>query len=48
MTMLAWGMVDHQDGYEKAGQWDYALKCLKWGADYMIKVSLQNSFLYFY
>jgi hypothetical protein len=37
MTILAWGMVDHQDGYEKAGEWRNALETLRWGTDYMIK-----------
>jgi len=36
--MLAWGMLEHQDGYAKAGEWANALDCLKWATDYMIKV----------
>lgn len=38
MTMLAWGMYDSKQGYQKAGQWTNALACLRWGMDYMIKV----------
>lgn len=38
MTYLAWGMYDSKDGYRKAGQWEQALSCLKWGMDYFIKV----------
>lgn len=38
MTFLAWGMYDSMDGYKKAGQWENALSCLKWGMDYFIKV----------
>lgn len=38
MTFIAWGMVDSMDGYKKAGQWENALSCLKWGMNYFIKV----------
>lgn len=38
MSMLAWGMADFKEGYQKAGQWEYAKDALRWGMDYMIKV----------
>lgn len=45
MTFLAWGMYESRDGYEKAGQWENALACLRWGMDYFIKVgALTKSF----
>lgn len=38
LTFLAWGMLDSKEGYQKAGQWDNGLSCLRWGLDYFIKV----------
>ena len=37
LTLLAWSGVDYADGYKKAGQWDYLLDAVRWGADYFIK-----------
>jgi len=41
MTMLGWGLVDHEAGYKKAGEYDNGLATLKWGTDYLIKVILK-------
>ena len=38
MTVLAWGAVDYEDAYTKAGEMENVLKALKWGTDYFIKV----------
>ncbi|XP_037040724.1 endoglucanase E-4-like [Bradysia coprophila] len=46
MTMLAWGMYDSKQGYQKAGQWTNALACLRWGMDYMIKTHPSANVLY--
>ena len=35
-TILAWGGVSFQDGYDKAGQTEYLAECLKWSTDYFI------------
>jgi len=35
-TILAWGGINFKDGYEKAGQMDYLIDCLKWSTDYFI------------
>lgn len=43
MTLLAWGMYDSRVGYERAGQWSYALDALRWGTDYMIRVKQLHS-----
>jgi endoglucanase len=35
-TMLAWGLVDYQQGYQDAGQYQAALANLRWNDDYII------------
>ena len=37
MTMLAWGVEEYSDAYEKIGQHDEALDAVKWGTDYILK-----------
>ena len=37
MTMLAWGVEEYSDAYDKIGQKDEALDAVKWGTDYIIK-----------
>ncbi|KAJ6644009.1 Endoglucanase E-4 [Pseudolycoriella hygida] len=46
MTYLAWGMYDSVEGYQKAGQWENALSCLRWGMDYFIKIHPSPNVLY--
>ncbi|KAG4075281.1 hypothetical protein HA402_003072 [Bradysia odoriphaga] len=46
MTFLAWGMYDSKEGYEKSGQWENALACLRWGMDYLIKTHPSPNVLY--
>jgi len=36
ITMLAWGGVNYQAGYEAAGQLQWFKECLQWGTDYLI------------
>lgn len=38
ITTLAMGGIDFRDGYISAGQFDYLLDAVKWGADYYLKV----------
>jgi endoglucanase len=45
-TMLAWGMVEYRDAYEKAGQLKYALDNLKWATDYFLKAHTAPMELY--
>ncbi|MFL6112561.1 MAG: glycoside hydrolase family 9 protein, partial [Catenulispora sp.] len=37
MTTLAWGAIDDKAGYQKAGQWSYVERNLRWGDDFIIK-----------
>ncbi|XP_037042777.1 endoglucanase E-4-like [Bradysia coprophila] len=46
MTMLAWGMLDSRAGYERAGQWSFAIDALRWGTDYMIRIHPSANELY--
>lgn len=41
ITTLAMGGIDFKDGYLAAGQFDYLLDAVKWGADYYLKVFLK-------
>jgi endoglucanase len=36
MNMLAWGLIDYQQGYSAAGQYPSALENLRWGDDYIL------------
>jgi len=36
-TMLAWGVVEYRDAYEKAGQLPFILDNIRWATDYFIK-----------
>jgi endoglucanase len=36
MNMLAWGLLDYQQGYQDAGQYQTALENLRWGDDYIL------------
>lgn len=37
ISILAWGMVDYNDGYLAAGEYENGLDMLRWGLDYMVK-----------
>ena len=37
MTLLAWSGIEFTDAYKQAGQYQYLLDTIKWGADYFIK-----------
>lgn len=41
ITTLAMGGIDFKNGYVSAGQFDYLLDAVKWGADYYLKVFQQ-------
>jgi hypothetical protein len=36
LHVLAWGMLDFMTGYEASGQLQYALRTLKFGADFLM------------
>ena len=46
LTLLAWSGIDFAEGYKKAGQWDYYLDTIKWGADYFMKCHSGKDELY--
>ena len=46
LTLLAWSGIDFASGYKKAGQWQYYLDMIKWGADYFIKCHSGKDELY--
>ena len=35
-TLLGWGVIDYEDGYRAAGEYDAALDSLKWSYDYLM------------
>ena len=46
VTLLAMGMIRYKAGYEKAGEWDNALSCVKWPLDYLVKCHARPNELY--
>ncbi|XP_037025017.1 endoglucanase A-like [Bradysia coprophila] len=46
MTTLAMGGIDFKQGYQSAGQFDYLLDAVKWGADYFLKCHTGETELY--
>lgn len=40
------GGIDFKDGYVSAGQFEYLLDAVKWGADYYLKVFYEFNFFY--
>lgn len=46
MTTLAWGMLEFEDAYRAAGQWDIAAATLQRAAQYMIKCVIACSNLH--
>ena len=38
MNTLAWGMLEFENGYRLAGEWDNSLRIVKWGLDWLVKV----------
>jgi len=47
LTLLAWSGVDYAQGYKEAGQWDYYLDAIRWGADYFMKCHTGKNEFYF-
>jgi len=46
LTLLAWSGIDYAEGYKEAGQWDYLLDAVRWGADYFMKCHTGKNELY--
>nr|WGC43860.1 GH9-2 [Procambarus clarkii] len=45
-TVLAWGLIDFADGYQTAGQTEYAQVAIKWATDYFLKAHTASDELY--
>ena len=41
-TLLAWGAIDYEDAYIKAGELEQVRQAIRWSTDYFIKVSFIN------
>ncbi|CAF0839089.1 unnamed protein product [Adineta steineri] len=39
-SVLAWGVIDYEDAYVKAGQLEYVRDAIRWSTDYLIKVRI--------
>ncbi|CAG0915238.1 unnamed protein product [Notodromas monacha] len=46
VSVLAMGMVDFADGYQRAGEADFGRRTLKWGTDYFMKAHTAPNELY--
>nr|CAD7392124.1 unnamed protein product [Timema cristinae] len=46
ITVIAWGVLDHKEGYQTANALDDALKTIKWGTDYFIKAHTSENEFY--
>nr|AAM81967.1 cellulase Cel9A precursor [Piromyces sp. E2] len=46
LTLLAWSGWYYADGYKEAGQWEYILDAVRWGADYFVKCHTGKNELY--
>ena len=46
LTLIAWSGIEFKEGYEKAGQYEYMLDMVKWGADYFVKCHAEKEVLY--
>ena len=36
-TMLGWGLIDHREGYDKAGEYNRAVDSLRWAYHYLME-----------
>lgn len=46
-TVLAWGMLEFQEAYEDANEWENALDSIRWTADYFVKAHVSPNEFYF-
>ncbi len=46
MTLLAWGGISFQPGYEKSAQWATLLDAVRWGDDWLMKAHPEPDVLY--
>lgn len=46
-AMLAWGVIEYKDAYEKSGQLPYIMAQIKWASDYFIKCHPEKNVYYY-
>lgn len=39
LTMVGWGVIDYEDAFTAAGELENARDAIKWGTDWILKVS---------
>ncbi len=47
-TLVAWGAIDYEDAYIKAGELEQVRQAIRWSTDYFIKVSFINLFSFLF
>ena len=45
-TLLGWGVIDYEDGYRAAGEYDQAVESLKWSYDYLMAAHPEPNKIY--
>ncbi|CAF4185496.1 unnamed protein product, partial [Adineta steineri] len=45
-SVLAWGVIDYEDAYVKAGQLEYVRDAIRWSTDYLIKAHVNEREFY--
>ena len=46
ITVIAWGVIQYEQAYKSAGQYNFALDAIKWGTDYFIKCHTSGNEFY--
>ncbi|XP_063240585.1 uncharacterized protein LOC134541243 [Bacillus rossius redtenbacheri] len=46
ITVLAWGVINHEAGYRTAGALEDTRKAIKWGTDYFLKAHVSEEVFY--
>ena len=46
VTVIAWGVIQYEQAYKSAGQYNFALDAIKWGTDYFIKCHTSENEFY--
>ena len=45
-TLLAWSLVEYRSVYQRIGELQNMLECIKWPLDYFIKCHVDDNVLY--
>ena len=46
INVLAWGMIEFENGYRQAREYENSLRIVKWGLDYLIKCHPSENLFY--